>query len=39
MENKVVIFFHLSSFTPWNLSIGARLKTAVLDIPERKLYG
>jgi len=38
-ENKVVIFFHPSSCTPWKISIGPRLKTAVLDISAKKLYG
>jgi hypothetical protein len=39
MENKVAIVFHPSSCTSWKLSIGSSLKTAVLDIPAKKLYG
>jgi hypothetical protein len=37
MENKVANFFHPNSCTPWNLYIGPSLKTAVLDIPAKKM--
>jgi len=36
MKNKFAVFFHPCSCTPWNLSIGPSLKTAIIGIPAKK---